>query len=163
MKEIGVMLDSLLAEARRTPAIRAQLLQTREEDEPMLAFCNIASAFGYPITPGELIAAGEEYSCNQLKSTNGGGVNPYDFYDDLYDNFFISPKRILSLIKKESFFTHNRRQKRPISLPGVFAARSMKKKSKYIEKTAYFIWTLSVFLQRRLCILRRQPKPALQE
>ena len=37
MKEIGVMLDSLLAEARRTPAIRAQLLQTREEDEPMLA------------------------------------------------------------------------------------------------------------------------------
>ena len=90
MKEIGVMLDSLLAEARRTPAIRAQLLQTREEDEPMLSFCNIASALGYPITPGELIAAGEEYSCNQLKSTNGGGVNPYDFYDDLYDNFFIS-------------------------------------------------------------------------
>lgn len=90
MKEIGVMLDNMLNEARKDPAIKERLLQTREEAEPMLAFCNMASALGYSTTPGELIAAGEEYSCNQLKSTNGGGVNPYDFYDDLYDNFFIS-------------------------------------------------------------------------
>lgn len=90
MKKIGVMLDNLLVDARKDPAMKAQLLQTRKEAEPMLAFCDMASALGYPITPGELIAAGEEYSCNQLKSTNGGGVNPYDFYDDLYDNFFIS-------------------------------------------------------------------------
>lgn len=32
---------------------------------------------------------GKEYSCNQLKSTNGGGVTPYAYFDDPYEMFFV--------------------------------------------------------------------------
>lgn len=90
MNTIGEMLDQMLTLARKNPDVRSRLLDTRKAQEPMLAFCEEAARLGYSFTPGELIAAGEEYSCNQLKSTNGGGVNPYDYYDDLYDNFFTS-------------------------------------------------------------------------
>lgn len=88
MKNIGLLLDELLSAARSDPAVKAQLLATREQKDPLTAFCSTASSLGYPMDPGELIATGEEYSCNQLKSTNGGGVTPYAYFDDLYDNFF---------------------------------------------------------------------------
>lgn len=87
---VGEKLDALLLLARSDAAVKEQLLAARESDEPMERFCETASAHGFPLTVGDLITAGEEYSCNQLKSTNGGGVNPYDYYDDLYDNFYIA-------------------------------------------------------------------------
>lgn len=67
MKNIGLLLDELLSAARSDPAVKAQLLATREQKDPLTAFCSTASSLGYPMDPGELIAAGEEYSCNQLK------------------------------------------------------------------------------------------------
>lgn len=86
----GEKLDALLALARADAKVKEQLLAARAENEPMQRFCEVSTALGFALTVGELITAGEEYSCNQLKSTNGGGVNPYDYYDDLYDNFYIA-------------------------------------------------------------------------
>ena len=82
-------LDRLLIFARRDPEVKKRLLQTRETPEPVEEFCAAANALGCPISVGELLAMGEEYSCNQLKSTNGGGVNPYAMFDDAYEQFFV--------------------------------------------------------------------------
>ena len=86
----GEKLDSILALARADGELKSRLLALRDSAEPMENFCKEVSLLGFDLTPGELITAGEEYSCNQLKSTNGGGVNPYDYYDDLFDHFFIA-------------------------------------------------------------------------
>ena len=71
------------------PAIKARFLETRREKDPMDAFCKLACDLGIPLTIGELVGMGEEMSCNQLKSTNGGGVTPYDYFDDAYEQFFM--------------------------------------------------------------------------
>lgn len=38
----------------------------------------------------DIISDGEEFSCNQTKSTNGGNPMPYDCFDDSYDMFILS-------------------------------------------------------------------------
>ncbi|MCI8496740.1 MAG: hypothetical protein HFE85_00640 [Clostridiales bacterium] len=86
------MLESLrrlMALARSDSEVKKRLLLTRQSDEPMDSFCQVACELGCAVTVGELLAAGEEYSCNQLKSTNGGGVNPYQMFDDPYEQFFV--------------------------------------------------------------------------
>ena len=82
-------LNNLMVLARHDPPVKKRLLLTRQTDEPMDTFCKVASELGYPVSMGELLTAGEEYSCNQLKSTNGGGVNPYQMFDDPYEQFFV--------------------------------------------------------------------------
>ena len=72
------------------PVIKARFLETRNAEDPMDAFCVLSCQLGIPLTIGELIVMGEEMSCNQMKSTNGGGVNPYDFFDDAYEQFFMT-------------------------------------------------------------------------
>jgi hypothetical protein len=88
--DVADVMEKLLKDAKENQSLRAELLSTRQSKEPMKEFCELASEKGYPISMGDLIAAGEEYSCNQLKSTNGGGVNPYTFFDDPYEMFFAS-------------------------------------------------------------------------
>lgn len=87
---VGEKLDALLTLARSDAAVKEALLAARADTEPMERFCEVSTSLGFALTVGELITAGEEYSCNQLKSTNGGGVNPYEYYDDLYDNFYVA-------------------------------------------------------------------------
>lgn len=82
-------LRELTKRAKEDEEFRLALLETRKADDPMEEFCKFATEAGFPITIGELLTAGEEYSCNQLKSTNGGGVNPYDYFDDPYEMFFV--------------------------------------------------------------------------
>lgn len=87
------MNDTLLALRQRAlcdKAFRQALWATREADDPLTAFCDFATASGFPLTPGEIISDGEEFSCNQTKSTNGGNPMPYDCFDDAYDMFFAS-------------------------------------------------------------------------
>lgn len=87
------MSDKLLALRQRAlsdNAFRLALLATREAEDPLTAFCDLATASGFPLTPGEVISDGEEFSCNQTKSTNGGNPMPYDCFDDAYDMFFAS-------------------------------------------------------------------------
>ena len=82
-------LNRLMVLARRDPEVKKRLLMTRQTEEPLDTFCKVACELGCPLSVGELIEAGEEYSCNQLKSTNGGGVNPYQMFDDPYEQFFV--------------------------------------------------------------------------
>ena len=87
------MNDALLALRERAlhdPAFRQSLLDTRSCPDPLVALCDLACACGFPLTPGDVISDGEEFSCNQTKSTNGGNPMPYDCFDDAYEMFFAS-------------------------------------------------------------------------
>ncbi len=82
-------LAELQKKALEEPEIREALWKTREEEEPLEAFCRYARELGYEIYPGELLAAGEEFCAAMLRSVNGGGVEaPDDGWADAYDQFF---------------------------------------------------------------------------
>lgn len=84
------MTDKIFDKAKCDDVFRAQIIAAYNGAEPLVDFCRVCVNHGFDITPGELIALGEEYSCNQLKSTNGGGVNPYDYYDDPFEMLMTS-------------------------------------------------------------------------
>lgn len=89
------MNDTLLAlreRALRDDEFRAALLKTRAAADPLLALCDFATQHGYPLSLGDVISDGEEFCCNQMKSTNGGNPMPYDCFgfDDAYEMFFAS-------------------------------------------------------------------------
>lgn len=71
-------------------SFRDALLQTRNAADPLSALCDFACKNGFPLTLGDVISDGEEFSCNQTKSTNGGNPHPYDCFDDAYEMFFAS-------------------------------------------------------------------------
>ena len=85
-------LRALRERALRDPQFRQALLETRESDDPLESLCAFAVAHGYTLTPGDVISDGEEFACNQMKSTNGGNPMPYDCFgfDDAYVMFFFS-------------------------------------------------------------------------
>ena len=89
------MNDVLIAMRERALAdstFRAALLETREAADPLLALCELANQNGYALSLGDIISDGEEFCCNQMKSTNGGNPMPYDCFgfDDAYEMFFMS-------------------------------------------------------------------------
>ena len=85
-------LRALRDRALGDPAFREALLNTRSAADPLLALCDFATENGYPLTLGDVISDGEEFCCNQMKSTNGGNPMPYDCFgfDDAYEMFFAS-------------------------------------------------------------------------
>ena len=85
-------LRALRERALSDPQFRQALLRTRESDDPLESLCAFAVAHGYTLTPGDVISDGEEFACNQMKSTNGGNPLPYDCFgfDDAYEMFFFS-------------------------------------------------------------------------
>ena len=89
------MNDILIAMRERAhadEAFRQELLKTRHAADPLLALCELAQANGYALSLGDIISDGEEFCCNQMKSTNGGNPMPYDCFgfDDAYEMFFMS-------------------------------------------------------------------------
>ena len=90
------MNDILLALRERALAdedLRARILGTRGAPDPLEALCAIAADAGFSLSPGDIISCGEEFSCNQTKSTNGGNPMPYDAFDDAYDMLLFSLQR----------------------------------------------------------------------
>ena len=73
-------------------AFRLALLETRKAPDPLSALCDFALSNGYSLSLIDVIGDGEEFACNQMKSTNGGNPMPYDCFgfDDAYEMFFIS-------------------------------------------------------------------------
>ena len=69
-------LFQLLEKAKQNETLRQMLLDTRNEKDPVLAFCELATEQGFAITVGELFAEGEEYFSNLLKSCNGVATYP---------------------------------------------------------------------------------------
>ena len=87
------MNDTLAAMRERAladEAFRLGLLATRQDADPLDALCRFAQENGFPLTIADIISDGEEFSCNQTKSTNGGNPLPYDCFDDAYEMFFVS-------------------------------------------------------------------------
>ena len=90
------MNDMLLAMRERAlcdESFRLALLATREAADPLEALCQTAQANGFSLTIADIISDGEEFSCNQTKSTNGGNPLPYDCFDDAYEMFMVSIQR----------------------------------------------------------------------
>ncbi len=85
-------LDRLTQLAKADETLHQNLLQTRNQSEPLLSFCALAQKPGVDLSAGELFAVGMEYSDNQCKSTNGGNPSPYEAFDDAYENFLSSIK-----------------------------------------------------------------------
>ena len=85
-------LDELQNRARRDQAVREALLDTREEKNPVDAFCRKCQELGYPIYVMDLIQAGEAFYGNMRRSTNGGGENSpkLEGEDDFYELFMAS-------------------------------------------------------------------------
>lgn len=69
------LLDEIQRKALEDTKVRSRLLETRQDKEPLLAFCKACRELGYEIYPMELIAAGEEFHAQMKRSTNGGGEN----------------------------------------------------------------------------------------
>ena len=53
----------------------------------LIAVGAAATEAGYPMEPGELFAAGQEYTDNLLKSCNGGAEYPIEGWEDSYEMF----------------------------------------------------------------------------
>ena len=86
------ILEAMRLRARQDEPFRQALLKTRLAGDPLSALCDFAAENGYPLSLADVIAGGEEFACNQMKSTNGGNPMPYDCFgfDDAYEMFFIS-------------------------------------------------------------------------
>lgn len=89
MSNIIEMLDELQNRALREQDIREKLLATRNEKDPLSAFCQLCRKLGYEIYEMELVCAGEEFHAAMKRSTNGGGENSPMIAgeDDFYELF----------------------------------------------------------------------------
>ena len=74
----------------RDEKLRAELLETRKDAQPLSAFCRKCRELGYEIYDMDLITAGEEFYATMRRSTNGGGENSpmLEGEDDFYELFF---------------------------------------------------------------------------
>lgn len=89
MKTLDDQLTGLRALAKKDPAVRLALLQTRTKADPLTEFCHLAETYGFPISLYDLVCAGEEAYAAMRRSTNGGGENSplLDGEDDYYELF----------------------------------------------------------------------------
>ncbi len=85
-------LDELQNRGRGDASVRDALLKTKQERNPVDAFCRKCQELGYPIYVMDLIHAGEEFYGNMRRSANGGGENSpkLDGEDDFYELFMAS-------------------------------------------------------------------------
>lgn len=90
MNKIEAELERLLMAAKSDSQLKAELMSTKNTDNPVDDFCTLCRSKGYEITAGELLAAGMENNDSKLRSVNGGGVNGIDGWDDIYEQFFLT-------------------------------------------------------------------------
>ena len=87
---LGETLDELKRKAKKDPALRQMLLATRDEKNPLSAFCSVCRQLGYEVYEMNLIQEAEEAYAAMRRSTNGGGENSplLSGEDDYYEMFF---------------------------------------------------------------------------
>ena len=71
------MLEELLKKAKVDMSLRQKLFDTRNEKNPVSAFCKTCRELGYEIYDMDLISAGEEFYATMRRSTNGGCWHQY--------------------------------------------------------------------------------------
>lgn len=84
------ILALLQKQALHDEELKKKFLRTRQEAQPLQAFCSLCRELGYEVYPMEVIAASEETYAAMKRSTNGGGENSPKLTgeDDLYEDFF---------------------------------------------------------------------------
>ena len=87
-------LDLIYETAKGNRTFLTELLKAAHSNNALYDFCVSAQKYGIEVTPGDFFDAGETYSCNQLKSTNGGGVNPYMYFDDPFEMLCVQLKSL---------------------------------------------------------------------
>lgn len=90
--EIWEILEELMKKAMQDPTLKRELLATKEDKNPVTAFCRKCRELGYEIYEMDLINEGEELYAAMKRSTNGGGENSpmLEGEDDFYEMFFAS-------------------------------------------------------------------------
>ncbi len=89
--DTAAMLELCARKAREDEALRREFLATREMENPLEAFCGICRRLGCPLSPMDLVTAGEESYANMRRSTNGGGENsPMLMWEDDYYELFLA-------------------------------------------------------------------------
>ena len=90
MMNVVGMLDELREKAIHDEEVKQRLLATRDEEEPLTAFCSACRELGYELYEMDVICAGEEFHAAMKRSTNGGGENSpkLEGEDDFYELFF---------------------------------------------------------------------------
>ena len=88
---IGLIYDK----AKSNPVFLEEIVKTTLGNNALYDFCAYAQKHGINVTPGYFLTVGETYSCNQLKSTNGGGVNPYMYFDDPFEMLCVQLESLL--------------------------------------------------------------------
>ena len=89
--EITEKLDELLEKATKDKALRDKLLSTRNSQNPLADFCQIATDNGFDMSVMDIVNQGEEFYAEIKRSTNGGGENSpdLDFQNDEYSIFMM--------------------------------------------------------------------------
>jgi len=84
------MLDEIKQKVLADPVLKERFLKTRQEKNPLTAFCALCRELGYEIYDMDVLEAGEAYYAAMRRSTNGGGENSplLRGEDDYYELFF---------------------------------------------------------------------------
>lgn len=96
---IWEILDEIKLKAKKDPELRSVLLKTRQQENPLSAFCEQCRQLGYVLYAMDLLDAGEEFYAAMKRSTNGGGENSpiLEGEDDFYELFFADLEADLEL------------------------------------------------------------------
>ncbi len=88
---IADKLEVLLEKARADEELKQRLLDTRDAEDPLSAFCAIAAENGVDVSVMDIVNQGEEFYAEIKRSTNGGGENSPDleFQNDEYSIFMM--------------------------------------------------------------------------
>ncbi|MDO4478937.1 MAG: hypothetical protein Q4B73_07865 [Lachnospiraceae bacterium] len=73
--DIYDMLQAMKKKALREPEAMAAILATKQDAQPIAAFCTLAREWGHPLYEMDLISYGEDAYAAMRRSTNGGGEN----------------------------------------------------------------------------------------
>ena len=94
MANVIDMLDELQNRALKEPELKERLKNTKNEKEPLSAFCRVCQELGNEIYEMDIICAGEEFHAAMKRSTNGGGENSPMLAgeDDFYELFMANLK-----------------------------------------------------------------------
>lgn len=84
-------LEGLKKKAKQNEALKRELLATRQDKNPLSAFCRISTREGFPLYEMDILDYGENAYAAMRRSTNGGGENsPMLAGEDDYYELFLT-------------------------------------------------------------------------
>jgi hypothetical protein len=87
--DTGEKLELLKEKALSDKDLIKNLIETKNSDNPIASFCNIAREYGFELYEMDIVAFGEDSYAAMRRSTNGGGENAplLKWENDAYEMF----------------------------------------------------------------------------